>query len=251
MSNVWDPDNYDESHSFVHEYGNDVVKLLDQESGDRVLDLGCGTGHLTARLAEREGSVVGVDNSLDMIERARKSYPELDFVHADARSLADEVDGPFDAIFSNATLHWIPEQDPVLSSIADLLRSGGQFVAELGGKGNVETIVSATESELTKRGYEGTNPWYFPSISEYTTRLEEHEFEVRYAALFDRPTELEGADGLRNWLSMFGDSLLTGVPNDELNSVLSAIEFRLEDTLREDQTWYADYRRLRFNAIRE
>jgi len=74
---------------------------------------------------------------------------------------------------------------------------------------------------------------------------------VRYAALFDRPTKLEGEDGLRNWLSMFGDSLLTSVPNDELNPVFSAIEFRLEDTLHEDQTWYADYRRLRFNAIRE
>lgn len=252
-SNTWNPDDYDESHSFVHEYGGDVIELLERELGDRVLDLGCGTGHLTARLAEGDGSVVGVDSSSGMISRARDSYPELEFIHADARSLTDDIDGSFDAIFSNATLHWIPEQDmdQVLSSVTDLLRPGGQFVVEFGGRGNVETIVSAIETELTERGYEGTNPWYFPSVGEYTTRLENHDFEVRYAVLFDRPTELEGEDGLRNWLEMFGDSLLAGVPDGELDSVFSAIESRTEDTLREGQTWYADYRRLRIRAIRE
>lgn len=252
-SNAWNPDDYDESHSFVHEYGDGVVELLDRASDDRVLDLGCGTGHLTARLSEGGGSVVGIDSSLDMVSRARNSYPELEFVHTDARSLTDDVDSSFDAIFSNAALHWIPEQDMdrVLSSVTELLRPDGQFVVEFGGRGNVGTIVSATETELAERGYEGTNPWYFPSIGEYTTRLEDHDFEVRYADLFDRPTELDGEDGLRNWLGMFGDSLLAGVPDDELDSVFSAIESRAEDTLREGETWYADYRRLRIRAIQE
>jgi trans-aconitate methyltransferase len=211
--------------------------------------LGCGTGHLSAAIADRGATVVGVDRSAEMVEEARAAHPEVSFREADAREFT--VEAPFDAVFSNAVLHWVDDddQDAVLSRVADALRPGGRFVAEMGGVGNVGTVVEAARAELAQRGYETDNPWYFPSVGEYTPRLEEHGFEVRRAVLFDRPTRLE--DGMTAWLEMFGDGLLGPVPDDELPGVVEAIADRLRPALYEDGGWTADYRRLRFRAVRE
>lgn len=252
--NEWNTATYDGSHSFVYEYGADVVSLLDPQPRERVLDLGCGTGHLTDAIASAGADVVGVDNAASMLEEARGDYPDYEFVHADARdlSLGDlPRDDPFDAVFSNAALHWIPEQDEVAESVRSLLRPGGRFVAELGGTGNVSGIVEAVFAELRRRGYDQTHPWYFPSIGDHASLLEAHGFEVQYATLFDRPTELDdGADGLASWLEMFGDTMLAPVPDDELDDVVAAIEDELRADYFEDGTWTADYRRLRFVAVR-
>ncbi|MCO8252220.1 methyltransferase domain-containing protein [Haladaptatus sp. AB618] len=246
--NEWDTTDYDEGHSFVFEYGEGVVDLLEPKTGERVLDLGCGTGHLADRIASSGADVVGLDSSAEMISEARESYPECRFVHGDARDFS--FSEPFDAVFSNAALHWVSEQDAVLDSITDTLRPDGRFVAELGGTGNVATILDAVRDVATDRGYDIENPWYFPSVGEYTTNLEAHGFEVRYATLFDRPTELDGGpDGLSSWLEMFGDGLLAPVPDDEQRAVVSAVEDRLRDDLFEDGTWTADYRRLRVVAV--
>lgn len=249
--NDWNTTTYDDAHSFVFEYGEDVVALLDPEEDERILDLGCGTGHLTDRIAESGAEVVGLDHSEEMIETACTTYPNHRFVHADARDFAFKFEEPFDTVFSNAALHWIQEQDAVLQSVSDALCPGGRFVAELGGTGNVSAIVDAVLSELRSRGYDADNPWYFPSVGEYATKLEEHGFEVRYANLFDRPTELdEGTDGLATWLDMFGDSLLSPLSNDEheRQAVISAVEDRLRAEYFEDGVWVADYRRLRVDA---
>ncbi|ELY57003.1 class I SAM-dependent methyltransferase [Natronolimnohabitans innermongolicus] len=246
----WDSDSYDGSHSFVYEYGADVLDLLDPEAGERILDLGCGTGHLTQQIAERGADVVGVDRSAAMLERARATYPEREFVRADARTLA-LVDS-FDAVFSNAALHWIRDrdQDAALESIADALEPGGRLVAELGGTGNVDAIVAAVRAELAARGYAVDVPWYFPSVGEYASRLESCGFEVRYARLFDRPTELEdGENGLAAWLELFGEELFASVPEDEREAVVEAVEDRLREKLFDDGTWTADYRRLRVVAV--
>lgn len=252
-SNRWDADDYDGNHSFVSEYGTDVLELLAPEADERVLDLGCGTGHLTAQIVATGATAVGVDSAPGMIEQARESYTDPTFVRADARTMSFE--DPFDAVFSNAALHWIPDddQDAVCSSVRDALRPGGRFVAELGGTGNVERIAGATIAELESRGYDADSPWYFPSVGEYASRLEDHGFEVRFARLFDRPTELDdGQAGLRNWLEMFGDSLFESVPADERAAVTEGVEDRLEPVLydRDEETWTADYRRLRFRAVR-
>ena len=248
--NTWDADDYDGSHAFVYEYGAALLEVLSPAAGERILDLGCGTGHLTAELADAGADVVGLDSAPGMIEEARASYPDLEFVHADARSMT--FDGGFDAVFSNAALHWIrdEDQDAVIAAVRDALEPGGRFVAELGGARNVETIVEATVAELADRGYEGRTTWFFPSVGEYAPRLEDHGFEVRYARLFDRPTELDdGEAGLRRWLEMFGDELLEPVPADEREAVIAGIEDRLRPTLFADGTWTADYRRLRFVAV--
>lgn len=249
VENEWDTTTYDDGHAFVFERGEGVVELLDPRSDERILDLGCGTGHLTDEIASTGADAVGLDRSAEMVETAREAYPDLRFVRADAREFS--VEEPFDAVFSNAALHWIPDQDSVLASVADALTPGGRFVAELGGTGNLDSIVGAVEAAARERGYEVENPWYFPSVGEYATKLERHGFEVRYARLFDRPTELEdGAEGLASWLDMFGDSLFEGVPDAGRRDIVSAVEDRLRDDLFEDGRWTADYRRLRVVARR-
>lgn len=250
--NAWEAADYDGSHSFVYEYGADLLGLLDPEPGECVLDLGCGTGHLTAEIAETGSDVVGIDASAEMVAAARDAHPDVPVVLADARRFAFAE--PFDAAFSNAALHWVDDadQDDVLSSVQDALRPGGRFVAELGGHGNVSAIVDATRAELADRGYDLESPWYFPTVGEYASRLETHGFEVRYATLFDRPTELDdGEDGLDAWLGMFGDAFFDPLSADERDAVVAGVEERLRDDLFRDGSWHADYRRLRFVAVRE
>jgi len=248
-TNRWNTDSYDGSHSFVFEYGQDVVELLEPENGERILDLGCGTGHLSARIAESGADVVGLDASNEMVEKARETCPDCEFVNADARTFSFEE--PFDAVFSNAVLHWIQDQDAVLDCISDALASGGRFVAELGGTGNVAAIVDTVRAVAADHGYNITNPWYFPTIGEYATNIESQGLETEYAVLFDRPTELEnGPDGLARWLGMFGDSLLAPIPEEERSAVVSAVEDRLRDDMYQDGTWIADYRRLRVVAVK-
>jgi len=270
--NEWDATAYDADVGFVHEYGQSVLDLLDPKPGERVLDLGCGTGHLTADIAERvgpEGVAVGVDSAPDMVREARETCPDCRFVRADARDidvapLADAFDGeslaadgeggPFDAVFSNAALHWIPreDQETVAEGVAGLLGPEGRFVAELGGVGNVAGIVGAVRAELRERGYDPEHPWYFPTVGEHAAVLERAGFEVRLARLFDRPTTLDGDAGLRNWLDVFGDSLFAPLETRERERVVTAVEDRLRSDRYDvgSSSWTAEYRRLRFVAVR-
>lgn len=245
--NEWSASAYDEHHSFVIEFGEDLVETLNPRAGERILDLGCGTGHLTAQIAEAGASVVGLDSSTAMIEAARSTHPDGAFVCADARAIPFE--NAFDAVFSNAVLHWIRAQDTALKTIARALRPGGRLVAEMGGVGNIDSIVRAVEAELAARGYEIGVPWYFPSVGAYATLLEANGFEVRSATLFERPTPLDGGEeGLATWLDMFGDSFLAPLSADEQAAVIAAIEDRLRPDQFENGRWIADYRRLRIVA---
>lgn len=244
-SQSWDSELYESDHGFVHEYGQDVVDLLDPRTDERVLDLGCGTGHLTAEIGDRAESV-GADVSAEMVAQAQETYPDCSFVRADARTLPFE--SAFDAVFSNAAFHWIDDQDAVCASIHTALRPGGRLVVEFGGNGNVETIVNALEAELREAGYDVRNPWYFPSIGEYTSLLESHGFEVTFATLFDRPTELDGTDGIQNWLAMFCEPFFEPVPEENQDAIINAVERRLKPELYHVGSWRADYRRIRIVA---
>ena len=253
MTNDWDADDYDDGHGFVHEYGRDVLDVLGPQPDERVLDLGCGTGHLTADIAETGASVVGIDASSEMVEQARRTYPDLTIERADARDYGP--DEPFDAVFSNAALHWIPDadQDAVLATVAESLTEGGRFVAELGGRGNVAAISDALGAERRERGYAVPDPWYFPSVGEYASRIEAQGLEVGFARLFDRPTELgDGEAGLRNWVEMFGDAFFADVPPETKAEMLDGVERRVADRLWDGETgtWTVDYRRLRVVAHR-
>ncbi len=248
----WDAELYDRAAAFVWQHGSDLIDLLAPQPGERVLDLGCGTGHLTAELAARGASVVGLDNDPAMIEQARLSYPALEFVHGDAASF--RLAEPFDAVFSNAALHWVTRAAEAAACIAAALRPGGRFVAELGGKGNVQAIASALTAALAEAGYPLAPerfPWYFPSIGEYAALLEAHGLEPVYAALFNRPTRLEGGEaGLRTWLALFAGRFFEVVPDEVHVEVVRLLEERLRPQLFRDGVWFADYRRLRILAVK-
>src|SRR5262245_22336955 len=141
---TWDAGLYDGRHAFVWRHGASLVELLAPKPGERVLDLGCGTGHLTARIAEAGAVAVGLDGSAEMLKQARAAYPQLEFVQADARDF--RFDEPFDAVFSNAVLHWINEPAAVIRCVRDALKPGGRFVAEFGGRGNVRAVVAALQA---------------------------------------------------------------------------------------------------------
>jgi trans-aconitate 2-methyltransferase len=252
LKNRWDATLYQGSYAFVWQYGEELLNLLSPQPGERILDVGCGTGQLTQQIALVGAEVMGIDASLSMVEQARHNYPDLKFAVADARDF--QFEQPFDAVFSNAALHWILEPDAVIRCIYQALKPGGRFVAEFGGKGNIDEIVKALYSVLSTTGCaspETLDLWYFPSIGEYATRLENQGFDVTYAVLFDRPTPLDnGESGIANWCRMFASRFLERLPAERQMQVIQAVEQRLKPTLYREGTWIADYRRLRVVAIR-
>jgi trans-aconitate methyltransferase len=248
----WNANLYNAKHDFVWKYGSDVVSLLDPRAGESILDLGCGTGHLTVQIAEAGARVAGVDRSAEMVAAARLAYPNFKFEISDARKLAFREE--FDAVFSNATLHWIHEPELVLRGVWKALRPGGRFVAELGGKGNIRAMQTAFDLALVELGAAKAgevNPWYYPSVSEYSTLAERNGFEVRFVTLFDRPTGLaDGAEGMRNWISMFGADYLAKAGEARREEFLGRVEEMLRPKLFRDGQWWADYRRLRLVAYK-
>ena len=249
----WNSALYEGSHAFVWQYGESLLELLVPKAGERILDLGCGTGQLTEKIAQSGAFVHGIDSSLSMISTARSNYPQLDFAVADARNF--QVNEPLDAVFSNAVLHWIKEPDAVINCVAKALKPGGRFVAEFGGKGNVGAIVRALLSVLSEIGCEepqALNPWYFPSIGEYAGLLEKQGFDVGYAVLFDRPTPLEGGSaGMANWIKMFAGGFLSGLSDNVRSHVIRTVEEHLRSVLYRDGNWNADYRRIRIVAVKK
>jgi trans-aconitate methyltransferase len=249
MTEKWDAALYDAKHAFVWERARGLLEWLAPQKGERILDLGCGTGRLSAEIAATGAEVVGVDRSPEMIAQARNKFPALRFEVCDARSLT--FANEFDALFSNAALHWIPQAEQVVAGIAHALKPGGRFVAEFGSKGNVRSVIWALEKALVQLGasLNGTNPWYYPSIAEYSTLLERYDLEVRQALVFDRPTQLEdGERGLATWINMFGEAFLGRVPEAQRAHFLRAVEEAARPALWKSEHWELDYRRLRLAA---
>jgi trans-aconitate methyltransferase len=247
----WDATLYDDKHSFVWKMAAGLLDLLDAKASERILDIGCGTGHLTSQIAAKGAQVTGVDRSPEMIRQAQEKYPELHFEVMDATQL--DFPDKFDAVFSNATLHWIKEPDRVVAGIAAVLQPDGRFVAEFGGKGNVAQFVAAMQRAWLACGFTGAmpNPWYYPSLAEYSSLLERHGLAVTYGTLFERPTPLEdGEHGLRNWIEMFGSAILGELPADKREALLNEVERQSRQTLYRDGQWVMDYRRLRLVALK-
>jgi trans-aconitate methyltransferase len=249
----WNTALYQGNHAFVWQYGESLLELLAPKAGEEILDLGCGTGQLTEKIARSGAFVQGIDSSLAMVSAAKSNYPHIGFAAADARNF--QVEEPLDAVFSNAVLHWIKQPDAVINCVKKALKPGGRFVAEFGGKGNVGAIARALLSVLSEIGCEepeALNPWYFPSIGEYALLLEKHGFEVSYAVLFDRPTLLEeGSAGMVNWIEMFAGGFLSGLSEEVRSRAILAVEERLRPTLYRDGHWSADYRRIRVVAVKQ
>ncbi|HEX3355415.1 MAG TPA: methyltransferase domain-containing protein [Tepidisphaeraceae bacterium] len=246
-SNAWDAKLYDDKHSFVWKFGADLIELLSPKSGERILDIGCGTGHLTKQIVDCGATVIGIDRSADMIAKAKAEFPKIEFEISDATDF--HFDQPFDAAFSNAALHWVKPPERAVACISRALVPGGKFVAEFGGKGNVAQIEQAMAAASRDLGEPlAPSPWYFPSIPEYSTLMEQHRMEVTFATLFERPTPLEGPDGIQQWVRMFGQTFLAAMPQAKQEEFLERVAVHAKPALFQDGKWIADYRRLRIVA---
>lgn len=245
----WNADSYTQKHAFVFQYGAGLVDLLAPRAGELVLDLGCGSGELAQEIAGYGAQVVGLDASADMLAKARQQFPDLDFRLGDAAGF--ELPERFDAIFSNAALHWVPAAEAAIRQMRRHLKPGGRLVAEMGGQGNVGQIVAAVLRQLQQRGYPLAEAdwWYFPSVGEYAALLEKHGFRVRLAQHFDRPTALTDPEtGLVDWIEQFGAHFFAGVEATDRADILTAVEAELRPVLWRDGRWLADYKRLRIVA---
>lgn len=252
VADRWNPTLYDMKHSFVSKYGDGLVELLAPNRGEKILDLGCGTGDLAKKLDDYGVDVTGIDISENMVLQAQKKYPGIKFLVQDATKL--DYNGEFNAVLSNATLHWVKPADQALRSIYRSLKKGGRFAAEFGGKGNVQTIANGIIQQIIEAGFEFDDeqfPWYYPSIAEYTTIMEEAGFRVTFAQHFDRPTQLTGEDGLKNWIEMFGGHFFGIMPIDEVDTIISKVENQLKKAIYKDGSWIADYKRIRVIGIKE
>jgi trans-aconitate methyltransferase len=249
----WNAELYDQKHAFVYQFGENVLELLDAKAGEHILDIGCGTGYLTQQIQNAGAIVKGTDYSPDMIAQAKESHPSVEFEVADAANFNEARQ--YDAVFSNAALHWVKNQDGMMQSVYNSLKPGGRFVAEMGGKDNVARLIAAVKQVLEQHSYHEqtkTQVWYFPSLGEYANRLEAHGFRVTYAIHFDRKTPLQDGDqAVSKWIKMFGAQFFEGIPEAEVAQMLTEITAILEPFYNEDGQWYADYKRLRFIAIKE
>jgi trans-aconitate methyltransferase len=224
-----------------------VVELLAPRPGERILDPGCGDGALTEKLAAFGCEVVGVDASAEQV--AASQARGLDAWVMDAAAL--EFEGEFDAVFSNAALHWVREADRAIDGVWRALRPGGRFVAEMGGAGNVRRIVAALVAGLDRRGLDGAAavPWFFPTPEDYARRLAARGFSVRSIELIPRPTPLPGA--MADWLWTFAEAFIGRLPDDAQSAYIDEVSAALAPALRDDAgRWTADYVRLRFAADR-
>jgi SAM-dependent methyltransferase len=248
LAQTWDPERYSRNARFVADLGAPVVELLAPRAGERILDVGCGDGVLTAKLVAMGCEVVGVDGSAAQVEAARK-------LGLDARVMDGEhlsFDSEFDAVFSNAALHWMRDPDEVLAGVCRALRPNGRFVAEFGGYGCVDKIKKALVSALNRRGIDGelAVPWYFPTVEEYSARLKTAGFSIGSIALIPRPTPLPG--DVTGWLETFAESFTACLPPSERPAYVAEVREALRPELCDgDGKWTADYVRLRFAATRQ
>lgn len=245
---TWDPERYARNARFVADLGAPVVELLAPHEGERILDLGCGDGVLTAKLAAIGCQVVGVDGSAAQVEAARKLGLDARVMDGERLSFEEE----FDAVFSNAALHWMRNPDAVIEGVRRALRPGGRFVGEFGGYGNVAKIMMALVDALNRRGIDGEAaiPWYFPTVEEYSAKLKIAGFSIKYIALIPRPTPLPG--DVSGWLETFAGSVTACLPQSERSGYLEEAREALRPQLCDGEgKWTADYVRLRFAAVKQ
>ncbi|AVI64085.1 class I SAM-dependent methyltransferase [Halomonas sp. GFAJ-1] len=241
----WNASHYAENADFVPKLGGEVLKLLAPQAGQRILDLGCGDGALTERIAQTGANVLGIDASEEMVEAAR--LRGLNARVIDGHQLP--FDHEFDAVFSNAALHWMLDPQKVLAGVKRALEPGGRFVAEFGGHGNVAAICTALIASLQFRGISshGRHPWYFPTTQEYAHLLQTVGFHVDSIELIPRPTPLP--TGMAGWLRTFANPFLHNLDQDLQEAIIDNTMNLLSHSLNDGQgNWTADYVRLRVSA---
>lgn len=252
-SQKWNAKLYNDKHAFVYNYGEDLIELLNPNKEQRILDLGCGSGQLTSKINALSKEVIGIDKSPEMIADAKSKFKTIEFDVTDASNFSFVK--PFDAIFSNATLHWVTDYKGAIQCMFQNLKENGKIVVEFGGKGNVETIINQLRLSLKQRGYleqSQLKQWYFPSIGEYTSALENGGFRVIMAQHFDRPTELaDKKSGIKDWMSMFAKGFFHNVTDIHKQEIMDEVQQQVSPKCLIGGKWFADYKRIRVVAIKE
>ena len=246
-NNQWNPNSYTKHTAFVSQLALPVVDLLDPKKGEKILDVGCGEGTLAVEIERRGAKVVGIDMSAEMIEQCQAKG-----IEAYVGSVTDlPYNEAFDAVFSNATLHWVKDARGAVQNIAKSLKNGGCFVCEFGGEGNAYHLVSAMEEVFKKHPEFGVfdNPWYFPSMREYTTLLESEGFNVEYMEIIPRPTPM---DDISNWLDIFANGVTKHLGKAQFETFKEECRAILKETIySEEEGWMLDYKRLRVRAVKK
>jgi SAM-dependent methyltransferase len=247
----WSPEDYANNAAFVPALGAPALALLAPQPGELILDLGCGDGVLTSQIMAAGARVIGLDASQEMVEAARARGVDAFVADAQALDLAGQAlrFGEFDAAFSNAALHWMLDPQGVANGVFSILRAGGRFVGEMGGRGNIAGLRQGIREELKVRGYPvpAEDPQWYPGLDEFARLYASAGFVDIQAELIPRPTPLP--TGVKGWVKTFRSGWLdvAAVPELEKDAVAEAIERRLSPNLRlPDGSWYADYVRLRF-----
>jgi SAM-dependent methyltransferase len=246
-SPTWDAAQYADHAAFVAHLGLPLLQLLDPRPGEEILDIGCGDGALTEEIAGAGAAVLGIDTSASMVEAARRRGLEAEVLSGEQL----RFEGRFDAVFSNAALHWMPDADAVIEGVRRALKPGGRFVAEFGGRGNVATLVDAMEAVFVQHPEFGefVNPWFFPAADDYTRRLQRRGFVVQQMVSVPRPTPLKS--GVKEWLRLFADGVTGQLSAEQREAFLHEAESLLRPRIfTADRGWVADYVRLRFVATK-
>jgi SAM-dependent methyltransferase len=243
---AWDPVRYGRDAGHVPVLGRSAAAWLAPQPGERILDLGCGDGTLTAEIVAAGATVTGIDSSPAQVNAAKARG--LDAREMDATRLS--FDQEFDAVFSNAALHWMPDADAVIGSVARALKPGGRFVAEMGGAGNIDAVAAALKAELALRGFDAAEawPWYFPAPEEYEAKLSAAGFTIARIDYFPRPTDIDCS--LADWLKVFATTFAALLPEHERDSFFAETAARAKPRLWHGEAggWWVDHVRLRFEA---
>ncbi|MEL6441127.1 MAG: class I SAM-dependent methyltransferase [Cyanobacteria bacterium J06621_8] len=244
MSQTWNAQQYINHASFVAEYGLPVLDLLNPQPGERILDLGCGDGALTSRIKSSGAEIYGVDSSASMIKTAQTRGLAAEVMNGEDLQFNNE----FDAVFSNAALHWMTNIDHVLAGVFKSLKANGRFVGEFGGEGNIAALLRGMETVFALHPEFGKfkSPWYFPGVNQYQQKLQNMGFKVHYIELIPRPTPLKS--GVREWLKLFAVGITNQLNREQQDTFLSEVENLVRPDLLIEGQWVADYVRLRFAA---
>ncbi len=241
---VWNSTLYDDKHGFVADYGRDLLDFIPGNKGLTILDLGCGTGTLTAQLSALGHQVTGIDSSPDMINKAKAQFSSIEFMVCDALALPFE--NKFDVVFSNAVFHWISDHKALLKSIYKILKPHGLLICEFGANGNIAAIEKAFAQACRGFGYDYESKFNFPTTESFGKLLTNSGFIIDQLYDYDRPTVLkEHEQGMANWLLQFFASELSVMPKHTQTMILAQVTDITQAKLWDGQSWVADYRRLR------
>ena len=243
----WNAEQYKNNASFVSQLGSPIIELLAPQPKEKILDLGCGEGTLSWQIKNYQCDILAIDSSADMIAKAKKKGLNAIVLAAEDLDYSQQ----FDAVFSNAVLHWVSDINLVVDNVYNCLKDRGRFVGEFGGEGNIKAITDAISQTFADLPHFGNfdNTWYFPSIEQYQKVLQQVGFEVEFITLNSRPTFLKS--GIESWLKIFANGIINHLSIEEQNLFISEVIKRLKPLIfSQDDGWVADYVRLRFKAIK-